>query len=84
MSTKSIGIGQQSIVGCNLGISVYFCTYAKKIITSKIFFIHRSIINFIYQDPMQIDLLRELIKLQKDMIIMLLSMLEGNRNTSFF
>jgi hypothetical protein len=33
---------------------------------------------------MQIELLRELMKLQKDMIIMLLSMLEGNRNTSFF
>lgn len=31
------------------------------------------------QDPMQIELLRELMKLQKDMIIMLLSMLEGNR-----
>jgi len=30
------------------------------------------------QDPMQIELLRELMKLQKDMIIMLLSMLEGN------
>ncbi|UJR09568.1 hypothetical protein I4U23_013803 [Adineta vaga] len=30
------------------------------------------------QDPIQIELLRELIKLQKDMIIMLLSMLEGN------
>ncbi|CAF1381800.1 unnamed protein product, partial [Adineta ricciae] len=30
------------------------------------------------QDPLQIELLRELIKLQKDMIIMLLSMLEGN------
>lgn len=29
------------------------------------------------QDPMQIELLRELMKLQKDMIIMLLSMLEG-------
>jgi hypothetical protein len=29
---------------------------------------------------MQIELLRELMKLQKDMIIMLLSMLEGNRN----
>ena len=28
---------------------------------------------------MQIELLRELMKLQKDMIIMLLSMLEGNR-----
>ena len=27
---------------------------------------------------MQIELLRELMKLQKDMIIMLLSMLEGN------
>ncbi|CAF2946453.1 unnamed protein product [Rotaria sp. Silwood2] len=30
------------------------------------------------QDPLQIELLRELMKLQKDMIIMLLSMLEGN------
>ncbi|CAF1123978.1 unnamed protein product [Adineta steineri] len=30
------------------------------------------------QDPSQIELLRELIKLQKDMIILLLSMLEGN------
>ncbi|CAM4882414.1 unnamed protein product [Rotaria socialis] len=30
------------------------------------------------QDPTQIELLRELMKLQKDMIIMLLSMLEGN------
>jgi hypothetical protein len=29
---------------------------------------------------MQIELLRELMKLQKDMIIMLLSMLEGIRN----
>ncbi|CAF4347880.1 unnamed protein product, partial [Rotaria sp. Silwood2] len=29
-------------------------------------------------DPLQIELLRELMKLQKDMIIMLLSMLEGN------
>ncbi|CAF5228101.1 unnamed protein product, partial [Rotaria magnacalcarata] len=28
------------------------------------------------QDPLQIELLRELMKLQKDMIIMLLSMLE--------
>ncbi|CAF4693310.1 unnamed protein product, partial [Rotaria sp. Silwood2] len=30
------------------------------------------------QDPTQIELLREFMKLQKDMIIMLLSMLEGN------
>ncbi len=30
------------------------------------------------KDPMQIELLRELMKLQKDMIIMLLSMLEGS------
>ncbi|CAF0782285.1 unnamed protein product, partial [Didymodactylos carnosus] len=30
------------------------------------------------QDPLQIELLRELMKLQKDMIIMLLSMLEGS------
>ncbi|RNA06223.1 ryanodine receptor [Brachionus plicatilis] len=30
------------------------------------------------KDPLQIELLRELMKLQKDMIIMLLSMLEGN------
>lgn len=31
---------------------------------------------------MQIELLRELIKLQKDMIIMLLSMLEGKHTSS--
>ena len=31
---------------------------------------------------MQIELLRELMKLQKDMIIMLLSMLEGMENHS--
>jgi hypothetical protein len=29
---------------------------------------------------MQLELLRELMKLQKDMIIMLLSMLEGTKN----
>ena len=33
------------------------------------------------QDHLQIELLRELMKLQKDMIIMLLSMLEGKRCT---
>ena len=38
------------------------------------FFIDHSLC----QDPLQIELLRELMKLQKDMIIMLLSMLEGN------
>ncbi len=33
---------------------------------------------------MQIELLRELMKLQKDMIIMLLSMLEGMRKLYYF
>jgi hypothetical protein len=33
---------------------------------------------------MQIELLRELMRLQKDMIIMLLSMLEGTRNPRSF
>jgi len=32
---------------------------------------------FLLQDPEQLELLREFMKLQKDMMIMLLSMLEG-------
>ena len=35
-------------------------------------------LRFDLQDPDQLDLLREFMKLQKEMMIMLLSMLEGN------
>ena len=39
MSSKSISLGQQSIVGRDLGISLPFRTYAAETITSKVPFV---------------------------------------------
>ncbi|KAI0981288.1 hypothetical protein GJ496_001976 [Pomphorhynchus laevis] len=45
---------------------------------SGFIFMFANLQNKLSKDPRQIELMRELMKLQKDMIIMLLSMLEGN------
>ncbi|KAL7671399.1 hypothetical protein ACOME3_006297 [Neoechinorhynchus agilis] len=45
---------------------------------SGFIFLFANLQNKLSKDPKQIELMRELLKLQKDMIIMLLSMLEGN------
>ena len=52
----------------------------------SLYIIQNSVIakhdNYIFQDPEQLELLREFMKLQKEMMIMLLSMLEGDRQSS--
>ncbi len=48
MSTKSISISEQSIMGCDIRISLYILTYAKKIITSIRFFMIYVQDNFYY------------------------------------
>ena len=66
-------------MGRHRRLSLHLCAHAKETLAGSFFSRFRCFAgSSLFKDPLQIELLRELMKLQKDMIIMLLSMLEGN------
>lgn len=64
---------------CLLSVDPYsFCENKYDVLAAQVPHIISNAVCSFFQDSSQIELLKELMDLQKDMVVMLLSMLEGS------